>query len=596
MIKTDQNKLNIIRYTDKNFNSIKSYISEYARRYYPDTVADFTEASFNALVFDVMALIGDNLSFYLDYQANEGYLDTAIEFNNILKRGKELGYKPQFGYSAYGFVSLYVSVPAASTGLGPDDRYVPTLRKGSLFSSADGKNFILLEDVFFADSPEIRVGAVSTLGTPVSYILKKVGKVVSGDIKYIEKEITTYEDFLKVEISDSNVCEIISVYDSKGYQYYEVPNLAQNIVLQEVMVEGEDTNVILKPIVTSRRFSVDFNKTLTTLQFGSGSDSLGTDYVNNPQDTIMDFWGRNYISDINLDPYKLVNNDKFGIAPYNTTLKITYRSNSVDNVNVGVGLLTSISQVSWGFQDTLSLNQGTINNVTESLTLRNEDIISGSLVTDTVAELKNRIFYIASAQKRAVSIQDYKALAYLMPSRFGGIKRCNIVTNSGTDLKTELNFFVIGLDSEGKLAPVNSITKENLITWLTQYKMMSDRINILDAKVVNLGIDFKILIERGFDRYSVLENCISSLAAYYETVGEVGEYFSTATIYQQLKDINGVIDVTYVRILQKRGGSYSDYGFDINSNFAKDGRYIKCPKNVVFEIRYPYQDIQGSVI
>ena len=121
-----------IKYTSRDFNSIRNDLIEHAKRYYPDSFKDFNEASFGAMMVDSVAYVGDILSFYLDYQANESFLTTAHEYNNIIKHGKALGYKVAPAPSSYGMVTLFVRVPAAPSGFGPDTSFIPTLRRGTV--------------------------------------------------------------------------------------------------------------------------------------------------------------------------------------------------------------------------------------------------------------------------------------------------------------------------------------------------------------------------------------------------------------------------------------------------------------------------------
>ncbi len=171
-----------IKYTSRDFNSIKNDLVDYAKRYYPDTYKDFNEAGFGALMLDTVSYIGDILSFYVDYSTNESFLDTAIEYENVLKLGRQLGYRATSNPSSFGIANFYMIVPADVSGIGPDSRYFPFLRIGTQLSSIDNVSFILNEDVSFADSSnEVVVSSVSdTTGLPTHYAIKTSGQVMSG--------------------------------------------------------------------------------------------------------------------------------------------------------------------------------------------------------------------------------------------------------------------------------------------------------------------------------------------------------------------------------------------------------------------------------
>ena len=130
-----------VRYASKDFETIKGSLVEYAKTYYPDTYKDFNDASFGALMLDTVAYIGDMLSFYIDYQSNESFLDSAIETKNLLKLAKQFGYKRPLEYSSTGKCAFYVQVPATTAGI-PDTALIPILKEGTTLSSAGGRMLI----------------------------------------------------------------------------------------------------------------------------------------------------------------------------------------------------------------------------------------------------------------------------------------------------------------------------------------------------------------------------------------------------------------------------------------------------------------------
>jgi hypothetical protein len=586
---------NASRFTVKNFDEWREWLKELAIRYYPDTVNDYTQASANSLFMAHLAKIAEQLGFYIDFSTNETFSETVIQFDNALKLARGKGFKPQFGYSAHGTVALYITVPISDTGLEPDLRYAPVLRKGTILAGIDGGTFLLAEDVDFSTGSEVRVGSVSSVtGTPLTYILKSYGKVISGEVKTVELTAGDYQEFVKFTISDSNISEIIKVTDSEGHEYFEVGGLAQNTIYQEVGYDTTASVMVLKPVVVARRFTTCHYPDRTVLQFGGGSDSLATEYVNEPQDVILEFTGRNYISDFSFDPMHLVKNDKFGIAPANTTLTVTYRANASSNVNLGVGQLTNVVDGQFTFLNALTLDSNTINNTRNSLLVYNEEPISGALELNNTLELKARIWGAGATQERAVAAIDYRPMVYKMPARFGGIYRCNAVPKVNRTLRTDMLIFVTGQDVDGTLVDLNDVVKENLKGWLTTFQMYGGSYKILDAKIVNLGLDYEVLLEQSYNRTKAIEDCNRALRDLYSTKNEVGESFSITDIYKTLENVPGVIQVPNMRIYQKFGGAYSTTAFDLNSAISPDGRFITAPANTIFEVRYPDVDIAGD--
>ena len=249
----DKDKKIPIRYTSRDFNNIKQDLVNYAKRYYPDTYKDFNVASFGSLMLDTVAYTGDILSFYLDYQTNESFLDTANEYNNVIKLTRQMGYKYRGRPSTHGYVSFFVLVPADSTGLAPDSLYIPVLKRRTELTSDNGENFLLTEDVDFRNaSNEVVVGQVNTTtGLPTHYIIKATGRVISGRLQQKNVNIGSFKKFNRIFLGDANISEVIECTDIEGHEYYEVENLAQDIIYREIpnsdVTTRDATPMLLKP-------------------------------------------------------------------------------------------------------------------------------------------------------------------------------------------------------------------------------------------------------------------------------------------------------------------------------------------------------------
>ena len=201
----------LIKYTSRDFNTIKEDLVDYAKRYYPNTFQDFSEAGFGSLMLDTVSYVGDILSFYLDYSVNETFIDTAIEYDNVLKLGRQMGFKFKGTPISQGQASFYIVVPANAAGNAPDSSYIPTLKKGSSFSSANGVTFTLNEDIAFADpSNEVVVAtANTTTGVPTGYAIKASGQVISGELLRETVTVGEYKKFRRIELDGDNVSEIV---------------------------------------------------------------------------------------------------------------------------------------------------------------------------------------------------------------------------------------------------------------------------------------------------------------------------------------------------------------------------------------------------
>lgn len=590
-----------IKYTSRDFNSIRQDLIDYAKRYYSDTFKDYSEAGFGSLMIDSVAYVGDILSFYLDYSVNENFLDTAIEYNNVIKLGRQLGYKFQGSPSSFGEVDLYIIVPAAPVGSGPDEDYMPVLKKGTTFSSLNGNGFSLIEDVNFANPDnEIVVAEVNnTTGVPTSYAIKTIGQVISGVVEVEELVVGEYQKFLRLELGSPNISEIVSVVDSEGNPYYEVDYLSQDVVYRAVTNRGTDRNITqanLRPFSVPRRFVAERDRNSTFLQFGFGTEITDVDVepLIEPTNAVLRRHGRDYYSDSNFDPYNLLKTDKLGVTPSSTILTVTYRTNEASNVNSAANSITSVGSPLFEFVDRSSLNNGQVATVINSLEVNNSEPIVGDVSFPSIDELKNRIYSSFTSQNRAVTEEDYRILCYSMPSQFGAVKRVSI-NRDPDSFKRNLNLYTISEDNFGRLITSNNTIKENLKNWLNTSRMINDTIDILDAKIVNLSVEFTAIAEIEANKYDVLTEAIEELSNLYNTKFDIGQPFSITEVFSRLNKIDGIADVSRVNVKNLTGLNYSSQVFDISDNLSDDGRFIKAPDNVIFEIKFPDVDVKGTI-
>lgn len=587
-----------IKYTSRDFESIRGDLVEYAKRYYSSTYRNFNRASFGAMVIDEVALVGDQLSFFADYAANESFLDTAIEIDNVIRLGKSRGYKYDYNPSSYGTLTFYIIIPANAAGDAPNTAYIPILRKGSTFSSENGNLYTLNNDVDFAKSSnEVVVAAVNTTtGSPTFYAIKAQGTVISGEMAVANIWVGGFERFRRVRVPRDNIAEIVSVYDSQGHEYYEVQNLSHDIILKEVPNNGSNRDTvhsIMVPVVAPRRFVVDRELNNFYLQFGAGSDSeVQSSVLPDPANVVLNKYGQDYISTIRIDPSNLVKSDKMGISPSNTNLRVIYRRNVSENVNVGAGALKRIVRPLFKFISQNSLVTTTMDAVINSLECINDDPIVGDVSVPTAQELRHRVRGVFSSQERAVTASDYRSLIYSMPSQFGAIKRCAVVHDSKTG---KLRIFVIAEDVNGNFTAANSTLKNNLRTWIEQNKMLHDYIEIEDARIINVGVVFTAVADRMMRATEAYANCLSRLKTMFQYKAEIGEEINIAKISGEINKARGIVGSPDVRIVSLHGGNYSPLSFNINANKAADGKSVLIPKNCVYEVKYTGRDIYGTI-
>lgn len=593
-----------IDYTARDFNSIRSRLVDHAKKYYPETFKDFSEGSFGSMLVDMISYIGDQMSLYLDYSVNETFLTTANEYENVVKIGHQMGYKFDPTPAASGVVTLYLALPVDSTGQVPDLRYAPIIRSGTTFRGDSGATFTLTGDVDFGNAgitEYIVIEEDPQTGAPTLFGAQAFGIAVSGKINTQTFSVGAHTPFLSLELENENVSEIISVTDSEGRPYYEVDYLTQNMVYKQVSngrTRDRDTvPMILRPVVVPRRFIVERNGTVSNLRFGYGSEfETEAESVLNPSDVVLKRHARNYISELSFDPYKMLKSDKLGIAPENTVVNVAYRTNGRSVVNVAAGSIRTLQGLEIKFDLTdNNLDPLVMSRVSSSVEVDNQEPFSGSSEYPGIYELKHRIMSSYSSQNRAVTLDDYKSVIYNMPKRFGAVSRC-FVERDQDSFKNNINVHILTESEDGSLAIANESCKNNLKTWLSRYKTVMDTVDILDGKIVNIGVDFLVKVEEGKQESLIIKECVESIASEIGSYKlQMGQTFYRSNLFKALSRVPYVSSVIDVRIYQKFGQGYSDVFYDFESRKLPDGTGYIAQKDVCFELKYPDIDLRGAV-
>lgn len=592
-----------ISYTSREFDTIKNDLINYARTYYPETFKDFSEASFGSLMLDTVAYVGDILSYTIDYQTNESFLSTAIERRNINKLAEQLGYKQKNNFSARGKLAIYVLLPATQDGSGPELAYAPIIKKGSVFTAASNE-FILLEDVDF-NKPNLQsvVAKVNqNNGNPTYYALKSYGEVISGIFAEETFPMGVSTKNVSMQLSADNIDEIISIKDTEGNDYFEVDYLSQNVIFKELPNNNSDSDYAPSVFVTqhaTRRFIVGQNSGKTTIRFGGSGDTeiqnLRTDYLTDPSRKVLDLYGSETISDQNFDPYRLVENNLFGIAPINTTITVKYRYNPTQ-VSAQPDTITGKKLVNLDFRNRQALLQSTIQTVFSSIEVTNEEAITANNTTLTNEEFKDLILSNYHSQNRIVTQKDYESACYTMPSKFGSIKRARAFKDPNS-LKNNINLYVVSNDANDKFMKTTSTTKSNLKKWLNKNRPLTDSVDIMDAKIINFGVEFSIIADDSIDDpTSILNKCVAQLKFYFGLKSQIGQPISYTDILRELRKIKGLLDVKNLQITNITATGYSSVKYDVKKNTTADERFVLIPNNAVYEIKNPDVDIKGTIL
>lgn len=589
----------LIDYTGKEFNSIKENLENHARLYYPDSYSDFSESTFGSFVIDSVSYVGDMLSFYLDYQVNETFLDSAVEYGNVRRLASTRGYRDNGRPAAFGIATFYIKVPANSSGLGPREDLIPILKSGTEVGADNGSRFMLIEDVFFSDplNDIVPSSFSSATGKPTEYAIRAYGQIKSVSLFRVEQQVLEFEKFLRVKIGTPAVQEVASVYDSEGNRYYEVDHLAQDTIYVNTTnpsALSDGVPEIIKPKIVKRRFVVERDNGGTYLRFGNSNDNdLESSEFLDPASVSLKMSGKKYITDSSMDPTSLINNNSLGVGPSNTNLTILYYQNSSDTINVATGQIKTVNIPVFDFpsESSLLLRSAIINSVEVS----NEEPIVGNTSLPSSEEIRQLTYAKMFSQNRAVTKNDYEAMVHSMPSSLGSVKRVSVV-NDPSSTNRRMSMYVISSDASNNFIQSNSTIKQNIKTWINKVKMLNDNIDIYDAKIINLGFDYDVVVDPTYDKSMVLNNISLTINQYVSEKMHIGEPFKILNIMNMINKVKGVADCQKITPKILTGANYSNSSAPIRDLLSKDGSYLMCPVNAVFEIKFPNKDIKGTAV
>ena len=402
-----------------------------------------------------------------------------------------------------------------------------------------------------------------------------------------------------MRVGTSSIAEIKSVIDTEGHEYFQVDHLSQDVVYINTTNPNAATDgvpQIIKPKIVPRRYVLEQDETGTYLQFGYGTDEeVTTTDIAEPSQVTLQMSGRPYIADSAFDPTKLLDSNTLGVAPSNTTLTVLFYQNDSDSVNVAQGNLNEVLISSMTFPNANGLTDGLQASVKSSLEVSNDVAIVGNTALPTSEEIRYRSYAAKAAQQRSVTRNDYEAYVYMMPASFGSIKRASVV-NDPSSSNRRLSVYVISEDSNGDLVTSNQTIKENVKIWLNKNKMLNDNIDIYDARILNIGFDYEIIVHPTRDKVEVLNSVNRALINEMSNKMYIGEPFYITNIFNIINKVDGVVDTTRVTPILKTGTGYSSAPVSIEEMKSMDGTYIKAPRNVIFEIKNFNTDIRGTAV
>ena len=597
------------RYLNKDFDSFRADLLDYARTYFPNAIKDFSEAGLGGLYLDMAAYVGDVQSFYLDHQFQENFPDTSTEANNIERHLRKAGVPIVGAAPAVAECTFLIKVPASGSSPPlPDSSALPIIHEGTVVRAQNGTQFELTETLDFGKTNEngdleadIIVGSRDQNNNPTNFILSLNGVCISGMRATDTVAVGSFEQFKKVPLSNENVTEIISVRDSQGNQYYKVDYLTQDTVYKAVTNVAPDNQEVrenLVPIPAPFRFVTEtsLNSRITTLTFGGGSaETLNDDIIPDPSEFSLPLYGKKVFSRYTLNPGNLLQTTTFGVLQPNTSLTITYRYGGGTSHNVEARAIRNVTEIDITFPRNPPPNIAQF--VRNSVDVVNQKEAAGGMDAPTVQELKQKIPAFTAAQSRIVTKEDLLARVYTLPSNFGRVFRASIQTNPNNPLSSQL--FVICKNAQNQLTIAPDSLKKNLATFLNQYRMISDAIDILDARVINLQVKFQIVTDPTQNRQLVVRTVLQKLKEYFDAKHfEIDQPIVLGDIQNVIFNTPGVVSVVSVELQNVYGVSnnlsYSSEQFDVPANTFRG--IVFGPPGSIFEVKYKNQDIIGVAV
>jgi hypothetical protein len=616
-----------VKYLNKDFAQFRQNLINFTKTYYPNTYSDFNESSPGMMFVEMASYVGDVLSYYTDVAFRESLLTSAKEEANVLQLAQLFGYKPKLNSPAIVELDVYQLVPAIGTGTSatPDNRYALSIQPGMQVVGNDNIVFRTISSVDFSasssfDPLDITVYEIDGSGNVQYYLYKKQVKAISGEVKTATFTFTDPRPYDKITLPDTNVLEIISVVSDDGSSWREVDYLAQDTVFEDVEnIPFNEPSLskfrgsvpyILKLRKTPKRFITRIREDLRMeIQFGSGiSSDSDEELIPNPVNVGS---GLEYLSrttNNNIDPTNFLYTSTYGLAPNNEVLTVTYAVGGGVADNISANSLNSILSVE--YNTATQIYNVDLTQTKTTLAINNPTAASGGKTKDDVDNIRHAAMAAFAAQNRAVTREDYIARCYAMPGKYGSVAKAYIVSDSQIDTSDNdypretisnplaLNLYTLGYDHLGNFTPLNIAVKENLRTYLSNYRILTDAINIKSAFIVNIGVEFDIIPRPNVNSNEVILRCISRLKTLLNNNRmQINGSINISNLMTELDKIDGVQSVSRLEIVNHYDPEYGYSGNVYNiAGATKNGIVYPSLDPCIFEIKYPDSDIKGRIV
>jgi hypothetical protein len=550
-----------VNYDSRNFADIRNDLVNYVRQYYPEIYSDFNDAAVGMMLLELNSAVGDMLSHNTDRMFAETQIDYAQERHSLLSLARTFGLNIPNKRSSSTIVDISVTIPVFGDTF--DVSYAPLIRAGSQFNGA-GKVFELLYDVDFS-SPFNKNGIpnrivlpnINANGTVINYTLTKREMVTNGFTKIFKRVITQQDvvPFLEIILPDNDVVEVTSCitlpgtnlqgqpsnaqFNNSNIRWFEMPSLSEDKVF---VTDNNRTslNTTVTPgkwISTTKKFIREYTDLgFTKITFGAGSQNISS------------------LCDFNVDPSlvnqigNFINNMSLGeVHTANTTLFIKYRVGGGSDTNVGPNTITNIGTLDITINGPLAnINQ----TVRKTLKVNNVLPAIGGKDAPSNEEIRYMVKYNFAAQNRAVTIKDYQNRIAQMPGLFGTPFRNGVFED-----RNKISVYILTLDQNGRLSNESNTTlKENISNYLADYRMLNDYVQIKDGRVINLAIDYDVMIDKKVPQSQIISEIINKTKECMDiNKFDMGDNIYLSPLIEVINNIGGVLNVTNISVYNKVG-------------------------------------------
>lgn len=614
-----------IKYINREFDSFKNSLTEFSKTYFPNTYTDFSPTSPGTMFMEMAAYVGDVLSFYLDNQIQENFIQYARQNENLYTLSYLLGYKPKVTEAASTTFDIYQQVPSVlditTNSYVPDYSFALFFNEKTQISSklVGGSNFLIQDTIDFSvssssDPTTVSVYQIDDDGNPQYFLLKKKRQGISAQINSVDFTFGASEQFNTIQIENSNIIKILDVTDSDGNKWYEVPYLAQDVILDSIKTSqdpnlssnsGEVPNLLRLKKVQRRFISRFKDENTLELQFGAGvaSDENDAEFTPNPNNVGLGLpFGSDKLTTA-FSPTSFTFTDTYGISPSNTTLTIRYLTGGGIEANAPSNSLTNFTSTANVKFIQPNLDPTLAQYVFNNIAVNNPAAASGGKDGDTIEEIRFNSLNTFQTQLRTVTKEDYLVRALSLPSEYGSLSKIyaeqekieNILPG---EIPSVISLYVLSYNKDKKLALASPALKRNLTTYLSQYRMVNDSVKIRDGYIVNIGVNFELITLPNVNSNQVLATCIEALQKYFDIDNwQINQPIILREIYILLDKIEGVQTVKNVKIINNVGEElgYSPFAYDILGATQNDIIYPSQDPSI-FEVKYPNIDIKGKIV